>query len=58
MIFLESLAFTLRRGFLLLLRHFCIEVEGGFFVGFALFLFVVGLADDEVAGDVEVSSLD
>ena len=28
-------------------------VEGGFFVGFALFLFVVGLADDVVAGDVE-----
>lgn len=30
--------------------------EGGFFVGFALILFVVGLADDEVAGDVESSS--
>lgn len=28
-------------------------VEGGFFVGSALFLFVVGLADDVVAGDVE-----
>ena len=28
-------------------------VEGGFFVGFAVFLFVVGLADDVVAGDVE-----
>lgn len=33
--------------------HFVILVGGGFFVGFALFLFVVGLADDEVAGDVE-----
>ena len=28
-------------------------MEGGFFVGFALFLFVVGLADEVVAGDVE-----
>ena len=28
-------------------------MEGGFFVGFAVFLFVVGAADDVVAGDVE-----
>ena len=28
-------------------------MQGGFFVGSALILFVVGLADDVVAGDVE-----
>lgn len=28
-------------------------MEGGFFVGFAVFLFVVGLADEVVEGDVE-----